>query len=532
MGTTRRAFLATGTGLGLGALVSGNQSFASPDAYPTGRPRSPFLRANSRGHLTYPRDAEGNRIPDFSCAGYRRGEVPIPNVPVVRTISPIDGDNTAHIQAALDAVGALPQDVTGFRGAVQLTAGTYPVYGTIKITRDGVVLRGVGDDEDPSANTVIRAIGDTPTGRYVVVLGGGPGGWSLGEIPGTRTDITSDLVQVGERSFTVADPSLVRPGDTIIVNHPCSAAWLTAVDGGGTHTDPPWDVDEWPIRFNRDVVDVSGSSVTVDTGVFNHLDRSLSQCYVYRWEQPEMVRNVGVEGIRVDIEYLGDPDTDEAHARSAFVVQQARDAWVRDCTGLHFVYAGVDIRTATQVTVANCRALRPVSLITGSRRYNFNVSSYSSQVLFSDCHASDARHAFVSNGTGTASGLVFLRGSSERSLATSEGHRSWTQGMLFDNHREIDPRVDTTVGLFNRGSAGDGHGWAAVHSVAWKCDVAGTKLVVQKPPTAQNYAIGCFGTTTGDGPFVQPAGHIEGSNDPSISPPSLYEAQLADRLLA
>ncbi|WP_188194917.1 hypothetical protein [Nonomuraea sp. SYSU D8015] len=55
-------------------------------------------------------------------------------------------------------------------------------------------------------------------------------------------------------------------------------------------------------------------------------------------------------------------------------------------------------------------------------------------------------------------------------------------------------------------------------------------LIVQKPPTAQNYAIGCHGTVTGDGPFQQPAGHIEGANRPGLFPHSLYQAQLLDRL--
>jgi hypothetical protein len=60
--------------------------------------------------------------------------------------------------------------------------------------------------------------------------------------------------------------------------------------------------------------------------------------------------------------------------------------------------------------------------------------------------------------------------------------------------------------------------------------MAGGTLVVQKPPTAQNYAIGCFGDVTGSGPFGQPVGHIEGTGRPGLTPPSLFQAQLADRL--
>jgi hypothetical protein len=86
------------------------------------------------------------------------------------------------------------------------------------------------------------------------------------------------------------------------------------------------------------------------------------------------------------------------------------------------------------------------------------------------------------------------------------------------------------MGLYNRGDMGTAHGWSAAHSVAWNGDMAGKTLVVQKPPTAQNYAIGCFGNVTGTGPFTQPAGHIEGTGRRGLTPKSLFQAQLADRL--
>jgi hypothetical protein len=205
------------------------------------------------------------------------------------------------------------------------------------------------------------------------------------------------------------------------------------------------------------------------------------------------------------------------------------NVWVTDCTMLHFGYAGVRTNEATRGTIANCRALDPVSLVDGGRRYNFSTDSRSQQLLFTNCQASWARHAYVSNGTSTVSGVVFLHSTSEGSFASSEGHRRWSQGMLWDNHTELSPQTSLTLGIYNRGDYGTGHGWAAAHSVGWNCDMAGAQLVVQRPPTAQNYAIGCFGDVTGAGPFDQPAGFIEGANQAELNPASLYEAQLADR---
>src|SRR5690606_19378505 len=97
------------------------------------------------GMLIYPSDADMNRIPDFSHAGYQGGLHPIPQVPTEIAIQPIQGDNTAHIQRAIDQVAELPFDSLGYRGAVQLSPGVYEVHGTILLNSSGVVLRGEGD---------------------------------------------------------------------------------------------------------------------------------------------------------------------------------------------------------------------------------------------------------------------------------------------------------------------------------------------------------------------------------------------------
>ncbi|WP_157244608.1 right-handed parallel beta-helix repeat-containing protein [Nonomuraea typhae] len=519
MELTRRGLLAAGGALAVAA--AGARPAQASTLW-----QSSLVRYDRRGRLAYTADAEGNRIPDFSHAGYRNGERPLPHVRTVKVIRPVEGDNTAHIQAALDEVAALPRER---RGALLLLPGLYPVAGTVYVRADGLVLRGTGDGDDPAANTIIKATGNTPANRNVIVVGGAAGGGWRGEVPGTRTEITTDVVQVGAREFQVADPGALRPGDNIVITHPCTEEWLKAIDHGGHDVGPPWKPGEHPIPYNRYVRDVTGTTVTVDVPVFNHLDRAHGPSFLYTWDRAGLVTEAGVERLRVDIEYTGDPDQDENHAYNAIYLLRCEDAWVRDCTALHFTQAGFATQETTRATIQNCRALDPVSQITGSRRYNFNTYTYSQQVLFKDCHASKARHAFVSNGHSTVSGVVFLRGLAEHALNSSEGHRRWTQGLLFDGHRDVDPHYDYTLGLYNRGRYGTSHGWSAAHSVAWNCDVSTSRLIVQKPPTAQNHAIGCKGTITGDGPFAQPAGFIEGANRPGLFPPSLYQAQYFDR---
>jgi hypothetical protein len=507
---------------------------------------SKIVYYDTNGKLVYLSDAKGNRILDFSHAGYKGGGVLIPDIPVVKTISPIEGDNTAHIQNALFEIGFMPKDSEGFRGALLLTAGKYEIRGTINSGFDGVVLRGVGDGDDPATNTIFWATGNSPNQRTVLIAGGGASTKWREEVPNTRTNITSDSVLVGDNVFEVEDASKFSIGDNIIIYHPCTAEWLAAIDSGGTFwylpgaepgVDLPWSVGSQPIVYNRFITDIQGNSITIDAPVFNHLIRSISQSYIYKYSRSGLRTQIGIENLRIDIETKG--GADEAHAWTAIDLFQIEDAWVRDCTMLHFGHSGVRTNTATRITVENCEALDPVSEIEGERRYNFNVYTASQQVLFKNCRASNGRHHYVSNGTSWTSGCVFLDCTSEGAYTSSEGHRRWTMGILYDNLIELDgprpgynPRL---LGLYNRGYYGSSHGWGLAHSVAWNCDMAQGDLIVQQPPTAQNYAIGCKGKnvtgTKPPAPFEAPDGYIEGTNESGLEPRSLYEAQLEERLI-
>src|SRR5574339_207856 len=72
------------------------------------------------GKLVYVADSSGNRIGDFSTAGYKGGGVAIPYVPVKIIIWPVAGDNSDKVQKAIDSLSSLHADVYGFRGAVLL----------------------------------------------------------------------------------------------------------------------------------------------------------------------------------------------------------------------------------------------------------------------------------------------------------------------------------------------------------------------------------------------------------------------------
>lgn len=530
MEMSRRKLFALGGAAAAVAAVGVNTP-ALAQQNPTQTWHSELVRPGPDGRLEYHPDAYGNRIPDFSWAGYHNGERPIPEVPVVKSIRPVSGDNTEHIQQAIDAVSALPINDQGFRGALLLEAGLYEVAGHLSIRESGVVLRGVGKEIDTGNNTVIRATGGGELTR--VIRMGGQVGDMDSQVPDTLTDITSEVVETGDRTFTVADASGLRVGHNIMIHHPHTAEWNDAIGGGGVREEPPWPVGTRPIIYNRYIKEISGNEITVCAPVFNRLDRSLSQTHLYAWDQAGLIREVGIENLRIDMGYPDD-NADENHPQSCIMVNGVQDAWIKDATLLHFSFAGVHVQRSTRVTVDNVRASHPRSQLIGSRRYNFCTGALGQQVLMRDLWASHARHAFATNGASRTSGNVWLDGFNDTGYSESGGHHRWSQGLLLDNIKELSSQSTKAwvISLHNRGDVGPGHGWSSVNSVAWNCTVDnGKRICVQRPPTGQNYAIGTTGAASGENWYDDiPAGHIEGTNQPGLAIRSLYEAQLADRL--
>ena len=479
----------------------------------------------TQGTLVYRSDAEGNRIPDFSYAGYRSGIEPLPDVPTVHRIDPVEGDNTLHIQQAIREVENRNPDASGFRGALELGPGVYLVSETIFVSRKGIVLRGVGDEADPLNNTIIKRTG---TSTSTVIVLGNPQEIGFEEIRGSRRAIQSDTVYAGDRIVEVDDSDPFQPGDDVLIRQPLTPAWIDAIDGGGTASDPPWPTDEFTFTYPRKVLQKTDNFLLLDAPIFSHLIRSLAPGYVVERNTGNDITEVGIERLRIEIETSG-PESED-HARSAVEFNNVFNGWAREITARRFVYAGIDVRSSQYVTVINSRALDPHSQITGGRRYNFAVSK-SQLILFENNRASRGRHNYVGNGEALDAGIVFYNNISDSAFTSSEPHRKWGQAFLFDNHVErYSPRASRRIHLGNRGNYGTAHGWAGVHSVAWNCKMGGSAVVIEKPPLAQNYAIGCTDAFSILGPFRAAAGHVEGLNKEGLKPASLYKRQLSDRI--
>jgi hypothetical protein len=487
---------------------------------------SKWVTTGVTGRLVYVPDPQGDRILDFSNVGYKgRGSDLLPDdVPTLRTVSPVAGDDTANIQAAINQVAALPLQANGYRGAILLTAGDYDIATQLNINVSGVVLRGVGSG--PSG-TVLHARTTTPQSVLINIEGAGT---LSGSLTGSTRNMVDDVVPAGARSFHVDSTAGLAVGNTVRVQRPHSADWVHDIgmdaipprEDGGTVVqwdDPGQNIS---LDYDRVITRIEGNRVFLDAPLANSFELAYGGGQIRRYVWTGRIENVGVQNLRAESDFAS--ATDENHAWDFVSISRAQNVWVRDTQSQYFAGSSVVSNpTAKWVTVDNAANFDPKSQITGERRYTFDLSGQLDFVTHSEANL--GRHDFVNNSTRPPGPHVFHRSTANDALDESGPHQRWATGSLFDNIVVEGDQINAR----NRGNFGTGHGWAGANMVIWNSEAE--SFIVQNPPTAQNWLIGSTGTIINDTTFgQQPAGYVDshGTRVMAGGRDSLYEAQAAD----
>jgi hypothetical protein len=474
-------------------------------------PSQRYVYPGRDGKLVYDADERGNRIPDFSHCGYAGGEVPILDVPVRVVVAPGKGDGTARIQAAIDYVSGLKPDEKGCRGTVLILAGRHEVATSLRVAASGVVLRGAGPG---NKGTVLVATG---TDRRTLIEVRGK---NDRRFPSDRIHrVTDKYTPAGAIQLKLDTTKGLTVGDTIVVEHPSTKEWIAALGmdrfataDGGSWLD--WRPGTLDLRWDRSITRIDGDTITLDAPLSTALDAAHGggRVRIYSW--PGRICQVGVENLQCESAYDRKNPHDEQHSWTAISLESARDVWVRQVKAVHFAGSAVSVwETCRHVTIEDCESIEPVSEIGGYRRHTFYTSGQ--LTLLRRCKSDGGRHDFAA-GYLAAGPNAFVHCAATNAHQFSGPIESWASGVLYDN-----VTIDGGgLSLTNREIDGHGVGWAAANCVLWQCTAS--VITCRKPPTAQNWAIGCWGQFVGDG-------HWRSMNQ-SVKPQSLYAAQLADRL--
>jgi hypothetical protein len=493
------------------------------------------------GKMVYVPDSLGNKIPDFSNAGYKGGGIPIPLVPIKETVWPVLGDNAPTIQAAIDKVSTLPAEAFGFRGTVLLKMGIYELGSPLYLKTSGVVLRGEGMS-DIGTILIGKIPKEEPGARFrrpAVINIGGANGIKL--VEESKQTITDKYVPVGALTFTVVSAKAFKAGDKVIVKRIGNQDWIKAIGEDtisvGRNRWRPFD-----ITYDRTIVSIKGNAITIDAPIFTAIESRWGGGELYKYND-ERIEQVGIENLRGISEFnpavrqtkYGNMDrdkldpkyqyqgeeyfSDENHYSNFINISNAKNVWVRNMTALHFGTSVVMASAGTKwITIQDCESKEPVSQRWGGRRFIFQMNGQF--CLVQRCVSQKGRHSFVLQGS-EASGNVFLECTAVNPYSTSEPHNHWVNGVLYDNVKApLTARFwDFIIG------------WAGANIVMWNCE---GDFLVQQPPTAQNYSFGHVGINAvvfnaGLQDLTKPNGYVE-SMDKHVTPRSLYLTQLKERL--
>ncbi|MEV4615657.1 hypothetical protein AB0K43_24150 [Kitasatospora sp. NPDC049258] len=522
------AALAGPTSVWSTAAVAAGSGPAAGSSAPAAAPGDPadWLRL-AGGRLVYGQDRQGNRIPDFSYAGYRGGGVPLPTAKAAVTLGPgSGGDDTDRVQQAIDRVAALPQGSDGLRGAVQLGAGTYRLAKPLRIGASGVVLRGAGSG--PGGTRLVA----TGAPHVLVELAGEGAPRRSGE----QHAVTDAYVPVGATTLTLASTAGLEPGRTVIVQRPQEDSWIRAIgmdriparDSGTTK---PWTPNDG-LRFQRTVTAVDGNRITLDVPLTNALEKEFTHATVWAYDFPGRISQVGVEGISADGSgVVSAPGYDsDGYVRSGFAHFAAvQDGWLRDIVADGFGSGMGSIgSTASRITVTDTAAIGMEKAIP-QRSPLAQPGAYTvdgQQNLIVNCTVSGSNlHAWMT-GPRVPGPNVFSHCTSDntgRYRLDAGPHQRWAAGTLYDAitmRHSRGPADD--LALTDRGNMGTGQGWAGANQVLWNADVG--YYAVERPPTAHNWAFGTRGT-----PVEGRQSGVLVSTGTAMTPASLYAQQLAER---
>jgi hypothetical protein len=472
-------------------------------------PSSQWVSVGPNGKLVYkPFDARGDRIIDFSFAGYMGGGVALPDVPVVMTLGPSGGDDDAPaIQAAINAVSQRPL-VNGFRGAVLLRAGTYHSLTSLAIVASGVVLRGSGSGAD---GTVFQMSGANH--RFIDIKGSR----DLTEDP-TRVRITDDYVPAGASSFTVENASSFKVGDAVTIARPVTAAWVhfvgmdTLVRNGMPQT---WLAPGTAQRWERTITAIAGNKVTIDIPLSDSFDAQ----YVNppggsmgKYSFPGRVSQSGVESLRVET-----PPRSATQSYDLITIDTAIDCWAKDLRCNNCTNAVRFSDRAKRVTGVEIHLTHdPITYQTSAAPADFTITGQQNLLLRSSSRGGlNNFYITTMKMPGPNAVLDFAASGSGSEV---QPHMRWGTGLLVDRAvLDMGP-----IEYRNRNSAGSGHGWAMAWGVAWNSTAQ--QIRMDQPPGVTNWAIGCKGSMTG-----MPPGTFDSHGTP-VFPSSLYLAQLCERL--
>lgn len=496
-------------------------------------------------------DDAGRFLHDFSYAGYRRGEAPIPDradnvIDVTRAPYAADAsgktDSTAALQRALDAAA----DAGG--GVVFMPPGTYRVVppegakAALVVRGDGVVLRGAGADR-----TFVFNDATAMAGKNVIELRPrGAVSWNADGKAASGVKIREDLPKPTSR-IPLEDVSAFAVGDLVVARNDLTQHFIDLVGMNGKWT--PAQSQNRTLTYCRRIVAVDAIDhiIEVDIPLRGFL-YAADNAQVVK-VSGRMISEAGLEDFSIGMKrHPGEGTAEEdwskpgtvghdVHGSAAIALSFAENCWVRrvrtyapagNDPKIHAVSNVLRLWRTRLVTVADCDFKFAQYRGGGGNGYGFAINGQDN--LIRDCRVEGMRHNY-DFGTMSASGNVIVDCFAKDGRLGSDFHMFLSLANLLDN---ITCDGDFLEARALRPWGGNPmHGVTTTQSVFW--NTKGLRYSLERPVLVYSHQFGDGYVIGTGGPAakVDSSDFVEGEGrGAELAPRSLYLDQLARRLAA
>jgi hypothetical protein len=286
------------------------------------------------------------------------------------------------------------------------------------------------------------------------------------------------------------------------------------------------------ITTDRVIKSVAGARLTLDVPLSDSFDAAYLNppgSTVVRYTFPGRIEQVGLESLRVTAPGQDVPITQGQY--TLLRMSAVTDGWVRDVVAeetQNTITIGHNVR---RVTLDNVHIRHTVPFTGAASPADIAISGTQILVHRSSVTGKGVWPIVTQQGvTGPNVVLDFM--SDQAGIAP---HQRWATGLLVDssvlrNGTERRPNI----AFSNREYAGSGHGWSVGWAVAW--NVEADIVLLQQPPGAKNWCIGCSGRPASilwhGNPIPVPEIPSDTFESPAVrvAPASLYLTQLRERL--
>jgi hypothetical protein len=238
-----------------------------------------------------------------------------------------------------------------------------------------------------------------------------------------------------------------KEGDDLVITWTGNRNWISKLQMGSF-----WK-SSFTLTWYTKVTRIEGDVVRFASPITYGLDPSLGSGTIGKYNN-NRIKNIVIKNLTIKT-------SNKTPKTQAILIENAENVVIDNVKVYGYDRAVKLSDGSLHCTVKNCIAYEPNAASEGGNRYAFEIDAGNLH-LVRDCEAYKSRHPYAGGGRCCGPHVFYeCKAIQNEGSATSQPHRLWGNGFLYDNIQE-----SNGIDFENRQDSGSGHGWAAANCIA------------------------------------------------------------------